>query len=228
MRGIHSSAVLPQSCKEMSDMAQHDLSTLPLVIFTRIPMRQDRIRKLVALSRHVARWNGNQRGLRPINLITDDFVLARDALLHADFTYAQKQPTLSADNSGLFWAHSGVLWVRPYEERSGANVRTLAHEMAHAATLGHHHRGWRRMYALLLPLWWRALRPWDEFGINLRFELHHVTKHYAGQRMDLVRRREEVNSHLVASNRSLDRWAATIDEDPTFSRDQLVSYDPTT
>ena len=183
---------------------------LPLVVFARIPADPDLVRKMVGVSRLVAQWNGNRLGRRPVNLITDDFELARASLTAFDeraFADEETSIELKRDNSGLFWPDSGVLWSRPTEFRVGQNIRTFAHEMAHSIVRGEHHRGWRRIYSMLLPLWWKAFRPWDDFGLNLKFEIAHVVRHYAGQRMSAERQREEVESHVIAANRAFHRWA---------------------
>ena len=188
-------------------------TSLPLVVFTRIPADPDLVRKMVGVSRLVARWNGNRVGRRPINLITDDFELARAALTdHDERAFADEQMSieLKRDNSGLFWPDSGVMWSRANEFRVGQNIRTFSHETAHAIVRGEHHCGWRRMYSMLLPLWWKAFRPWDDFGLNLRFEIAHVVRHYAGGRMSAERQRLEVDSHVAASNRAFHRWAHLI------------------
>lgn len=181
---------------------------LPLVVLTQIPMNQDRIRSMVRVSRLVAQWNGNRTGRCPVNIITDDFQLARDALVQADASYAKKKAAvLRKKNAGLFWPDSGVMWIRPNEFRVGQNIRSLTHEMAHAIVPGEHPCTWRRMYGMLLPLWWKAFRPYDDFGLNIRFEIAHITRVYTGTRMSADRQREEVDTHVIAANRAYHRWA---------------------
>lgn len=182
---------------------------LPLVIFTRTPVDPDLVRKMICASRTVARWNGNHVGRRRINLVTDDFELALASLTDYDeATYADDSTAagLALNNSGLFWPHSGVIWARASEFRAGQNIRTFAHEVAHSIAVGEHPRAWRRMYALLLPLWWKAFRPQDDFGLNLRFEIAHVVRHYAGKRMSIESQRQEVDTHVIAANRAYHRW----------------------
>lgn len=188
------------------------MPTLPIVQLINICACETTVRELVRVSRLVARWNGNDPvHRRAINLITDDFSLAQAALTDVDFPYTQRKArVLASANSGLFWPHSGVMWIRPGEIRQGQNVLSLAHEMAHAIVPGVHNRTWRRMYAMLLPLWWHALREWDPHGLNLRFEIAHVVRHYAGKRLTADRQREEVDGHVIAADRAYHRWAHLI------------------
>lgn len=182
------------------------MAPLPIIAFTKILMCEESVREMVSVSRTVARWNGNRVGCRPINLITDDFTLARESLTAYDQRHHAKS-VLAKSNSGLFWPDSGVMWARANELRVGQNIRTFAHEMAHAIVPGCHARAWRRMYGILLPLWWKAFRPYDDFGLNLRFEIAHVTRTYGGNRMSVDRQREEVDTHVIAANRAYHRWA---------------------
>lgn len=182
------------------------MTPLPIIAFTKISLCEQTVREMVSVSRTVARWNGNHVGRRPINLITDDFTLARASLTAFDQKHHAKK-ALAKENSGLFWPVSGVMWARGNELRVGQNIRTFAHEMAHAVVPGCHTRAWRRMYAILLPLWWKAFRPWDDFGLNLRFEVAHVTRVYVGKRMSTDRQHAEVDTHVIAANRAYHRWA---------------------
>lgn len=179
----------------------HDL---PIVVFTLIPMDEQRVKHMVRVSRLVAQWNGNRVGQRKIHLITDNFTLARETLTVHDQEHNAKS-TLVRGNAGLFWPDSGVVWIRPNEIQVGQNIRSLAHEMAHAIVPGFHPRTWRRMYSLLLPLWWKAFRPYDHLG-NIRLEIAHVTRRYAGGRMSDERQRDEVDHHVTATGRSYHRW----------------------
>lgn len=177
----------------------------PIVVFTLIPLNELHVQHMVRVSRLVAQWNGNRVGRRKIHLITDNFTLARETLTAHDQQHNAKS-ALATGNAGLFWPDSGVTWVRPNEIRVGQNIRTLAHETAHAIVPGDHPRTWRRMYALLLPLWWKAFRPHDDVGLNLRFEITHVTRRYTGKRMSADRQQAEVDAHVKASVRTYDRW----------------------
>lgn len=182
------------------------MTPLPIVAFSNIILCESTIRHMVGVSRTVARWNGN-RSRRPVALITDDFSLARDAMTVEDQRYNSRH-TLAQENSALFWPDSGIIWIEP-RTTSISTVRSLAHEVAHSCTRGHHAFTWRRMFAMLLPLWWRA------FGVNygmhdLKFEIDYIVLKHAAQRMTPDRQREEVRQHMIAADRATTRWAHLI------------------
>jgi len=161
---------------------------------------------MVTLSRTIARWNGNHTGRSPINLITDDLTLAQRALTVGDQRHSSRKNL--ADNRGVFWPYSGVIWTQPHPHDAADDVRTLAHEMAHAIVEGDHNRRWRRMYAMLLPLWWRALRPWD--GIPHTYEeATQIVMNY--RKVNEDRDLDEINSLAASTERALDRWLGTVD-----------------
>lgn len=182
------------------------MTSLPIVVFTRATLCESNVRRMVGVSRTVARWNGN-RTHRRVNLITDDFDTARAALTVVDRD--QTRATLAQNNTGLFWPHSGVIWCSSirstgHPRRVDEIARSIVHEIGHSATRGHHPREWRRMYAILLPLWWQALQPYGK--MSLRYEVESIVHAYAGKRLSLERQYEEIDSHMRAADRTFARW----------------------
>lgn len=176
--------------------------TVPIIALTQITLAEDKIRELIRVSRLVARWNGNFVNRRRIHLITDDFSLATAGLLPEDSRHVRSEH--ATQNTGLFWPHSGVMWLKPRDTNDV--IKTLAHEVAHSVSPGHHPHTWRRAYSILLPLWWQAFYPSDTLTLNMWFEISHITRRYA-KRMSATRRRDEVIRHVNASDRAFARWS---------------------
>jgi hypothetical protein len=199
--------------------------TLPRIAFTRPPWTDDQTYTFLDVAHRVLERNRNRRGVSIIKCITDD--------LDTVYEYPVKKGKTDTTNLGTcfyftYWKPETREYVRSAvihldTQRTGV-ATTFAHEVAHSMTTGTHGYTWRRMFALLLPLAWKHLRPgvdavssgrlWADVTYQLctdvrrygrRYESGWVNDSSGDEGEEYLHRSEkierEVESHLAASKR---------------------------
>jgi hypothetical protein len=193
------------------------------------------INRAVETAYNVARLNGNRRGVRDrITCVTDS--------LDVVHTYDVKRHKNDATNLGCcyytkWWepetrsmVTAAIIYVNPKRDHGDGQLFTFTHEVAHALTQGAHGYTWRRMYTLLLPLFWRIFdhpsgpasgRMW----LDLEQSCHNTVARYgvryahgyvrAGVDEDWLSRFDkidrEVRQHVAAARRYYDRYVTNGD-----------------
>jgi hypothetical protein len=184
------------------------------------------INRALEVAYRVVRLNGNRRGVR------DRVVCVTDSL-DVVHTYSVRKHKNDTTNLGCcyyttWWdpeacvsVTAAIIYVNPVRDHGDGHVFTLTHEVAHALTQGSHGYTWRRMYALLLPLFCDIFdhsyvrsasgRMW----VDLEASVHSVVSRYGvryessyargNEYGNFISRREkiddEVSKHVAASQR---------------------------
>lgn len=178
--------------------------------------REEVVQDAVLTARTVLRLNRNRTWSCAVNLITDDGALALQELRTLAVpdlwvrraAFATSSPT--AGYLGYQWryANTSVIWLCP-DRGEVSTVRTLAHEVAHALTLGAHGRTWRRAYLGILPIFYDRLLG-STFNVeNVRSGLHSEVWETVGRygaRLPHSERLREYRSAVRFQDRVIAAW----------------------